>query len=82
MRKVLLKMSCTIIENEFAMSEMKQVTDMRPYEACKVFSHLEVDPSAISTSDSVKETDPKKSLTVVLWQSRPYRKENMTQSNQ
>ena len=40
-------MSCTIIENEFAMSEMKQVTDMRPYEACKVFSHLEVDPSAI-----------------------------------
>ena len=69
-----------------AMSEMKKVAEMGPEEESKVFSHLEekqqLDPSAISTSDSVKETNPKKSLAVLLWQSRPYRKENMTQSNQ
>jgi hypothetical protein len=50
-----------------AMSEMKQVAYMRTDEASKVFSHLEekqqLDPSAKSTDDSVKETDPKKSLT-------------------
>jgi hypothetical protein len=44
------------------MSEMKQVTEIGPDEASKVFSHLEekqeLDPSAKSTNDSVKKTDP------------------------
>jgi hypothetical protein len=45
-----------------AMSEMKKVAEMGPDEASKVFSHLEekqeLDPSAKSTNDSVKKTDP------------------------
>jgi len=48
------------------MSEMKKVAEMGPEEESKVFSHLEekqeLNPSTKSTNDSVKKTDPKKSL--------------------
>ena len=43
------------------MSEMKEIADMEPDNASKVFSHVEekqqLDPSNTSINDSVKKTD-------------------------
>jgi len=48
-----------------AMSEMKEIADMKPDNASEVFSHVEekqqLDPK-ININDSVKETDPENSL--------------------
>ena len=49
-----------------AMSEMKEIADMKPNNTSKVFSHVEekqqLDPSMISINDSIKKTGPEKSL--------------------
>ncbi len=53
---------------------MKQVADMEPDEASKVFSHLEEKQQLDPLTTSVDDDTIKKPILVLLWRSRPHKK--------